>query len=143
MAQNNTPPVNTSNLPTNQEFKFENYPGAEQWFQQFLNSLNLFTTAVYQILNGGVTYQNLTVPKTLTRTVTTPASGPVTFSFTNPLRIQPQAVLLGNVYVNGNPSSHPTDASCVYWHLSQGSIYVDDIPNLTASTTYVITLVVL
>jgi len=143
MANNATAPINTSNLPTNQEFKFENYPGAEQWFQQFLNSLNLFTTAVYGILNGGVTYQNLTVPKVYTKTITTPASGPVTFNFTNPLRIQPQAVLLGNVYVNGNPSSHPSSASNVYWHVSQGAIYVDDIPNLTASTTYVITLVVL
>ncbi len=109
-------PINSSNLPTNQEFKFENYPGAEQWFAQFLNSLNLFTTSIYQILNGGVTYQNLTIP---------------------------QVVLLGNVSVNGQPSSHPSSASCVYWHFSQGSIYIDNIPNLTASTTYVITLVVL
>lgn len=138
-----TTPVNSSNLPTNQEFKFENYPGAEPWFAQFLQTLNLFTTAVYQILNGGVTYQNLTIPKTYTKTITTPASGPVIFNFTSPIRIQPQAVLIGNVYVNGQPSSHPSSATCVYWHFSQGSIYVDDIPNLTASTTYVITLAVL
>lgn len=139
----NSQPINTSNLPTNQEFKFENYPGADQWFQQFLSSLNLFTTAVYGILNGGVTYQNLTVPKTYTKTITTPDSGPVTFNFTNPLRIQPTSVIVGNVYVNGQPSSHPSDSTCVYWHVSQGTIYVDDIPNLTTSTTYVITLVVL
>ncbi len=136
-------PINSSNLPTNQEFKFENYPGAEQWFAQFLNSLNLFTTSIYQILNGGVTYQNLTIPQVYTKVITTPATGAVTFNFTSPIRVQPQAVLLGNVSVNGQPSSHPSSASCVYWHFSQGSIYIDNIPNLTASTTYVITLVVL
>lgn len=138
-----TTPINFSNLPTNRQFKFEDYPGAEQWFAQFLQSFNLFAGPVYDLLNGGITYQNLLIPKTFTKTITTPASGSVTFNFTNPIRIQPQAVLLGNVYVNGNPSSHPSSASCVYWHFSQGSIYVDNIPNLTASTTYVVTLVVL
>lgn len=136
------PPVNFSNLPTNQEFKFENYPGAEQWFAQFLQSLNLFTTAVYQILNGGVTYQNLLVPKVYTATVTADASGDMTFNFTNPLRINPTAVLLGNIYENGQPSSHPTNSTSAYWHVSQNTIYVDQIPNLTASTTYVVTLLI-
>lgn len=135
-------PVNFSNLPTSRQFKFEDFPGAEQWFAQFLNALNLFVDPVYQILNGGVTYQNLLIPKTFTKIITTPASGATTFNFTNPIRITPQAVLLGNVYVNGNPSSHPSSATCVYWHFSQGTIYVDDIPNLTAATTYSVTLVV-
>lgn len=135
--------VNFSNLPTNRTFKFEDYPGAETWFAQFLSSLNLFVDPVYQILNGGITYQNLQIPKIYTKVITTPAAGSVTFNFQSPIRITPQAVLLGNVYVNGNPSSHPSSATCVFWHYSQGSIYVDNIPNLTASTTYVITLVVL
>lgn len=135
--------VNVSNLPTNRTFKVEDFPGAEPWFAQFLNSLNLFVDPVYQILNGGITYQNLMVPQTYTKIITTPAAGSVTFNFTNPIRLLPKAVLLGNVYVNGNPSSHPASATCVFWHSSQGSIYVDNIPNLTASTTYVITLVVL
>lgn len=135
--------LNQSNLPTSRTFKFEDFPGAEQWFQQFLNSLNLFVDPVYQILNGGITYQNMMIPKTFTKVITTPAAGAVTFNFTNPLRITPNAVLLGNVYVNGYPSTHPASATCAYWHFSQGSIYIDDIPNLTASTTYVITLVVL
>ena len=135
--------INQSNLPTSRSFKFEDYPGAEQWFAQFLQSLNLFVDPVYQILNGGVNYQNLMIPRTYTQVITTPASGPVTFTFTNPIRIAPTSVLLGNVYVNGNPSSHPSSATCVYWHFSQGSVYIDDIPNLTASTTYVVTLVVL
>lgn len=135
--------INQSNLPTNRTFKFEDYPDAEKWFAQFLISLNLFVDPVYQILNGGIGYQNLVVPQLYTKVITAPATGSTTFNFTNPLKIAPSAVLIGNVYVNGNPSSHPTSPAVVYWHFSQGSIYIDDILNLTASTTYAVTLVVL
>lgn len=135
--------MSASNLPTVYNFKFEDYPGAPQWFGQFLSSLYLFVNPVYQILNGGVTYQNLQVPQTYTATVTAPASGSTTFNFKNPLSITPTAVLLGNVYVSGTPSTHPTNPAQIYWHFSQGTIYVDNITNLTASTKYVISLVVL
>jgi hypothetical protein len=132
-----------SNMPTTRRFKFEDFPGAAQWFANFLQALNLFIDPVYQILDGGIGYQNLVLPKTYVKTITTPAAGSVTFNFTNPLKIMPTAVLVGNVYVNGNPSSHPTNPAVVYWHVSQGSIYVDQITNLTSSTAYVITLVIL
>lgn len=135
--------INQSNLPTSHQFKFEDYPGAPQWFAQFLRTLNLFIDPVYQSLNGGITYQNLTIPRIYVKTITTPASGSVTFNFVNPLRIEPSAVLLGNVYVQGNPSSHPSSPAVIYWHSSQGSIYVDNVTNLATSTTYVLTLVVL
>lgn len=129
-----------SNLPTTRRYKYEDFSGAPQWFSNFLTALNLFIDPVYQILDGGVDYQNLTVPKIITKIITAPASGLVTFNFTNPLRIAPSAVILGNIYVNGQPSSHPTNPAIVYWHFSQGNIYVDNITNLTASTTYVVTL---
>lgn len=135
--------INSSNLPTTYTFKYEDYAEAPDWFSKFISNLNLFAAPTYQILNGGITYQNLIMPQIYTKTITTPASGSVTFNFTNPLRIQPRAVLLGNVYVNGNPSSHPSSASNVYWHLSQNVIYVDNITNLSTSTTYVVTLVIL
>lgn len=135
--------INQSNLPTTRQFKFEDYPGAADWFAPFIQSLNLFVDPVYQILNGGITYQNLVIPKTYTVTLTTPASGNVTLNFSNPLRITPSAVILGNVYENGTTSVHPSSPVSVFWHYSQGTIYVDNVTNLTASTTYVITLVVL
>lgn len=135
--------INQSNLPTSRRFKFEDFPDAEEWFANFLSSLNLFIDPVYQILDGGVNYQNLTIPKLVTRTITAPASGDVTFNFVNPLSIQPSAVLIGNLYEQGNPSIHPTDSTMAYWHLSQGTIYIDNIPNLTAATSYVVTLAVL
>lgn len=135
--------INQSNLPTSRVFKFEDYPGAETWFAQFLQSLNLFVSPVYDVLNGGITYQNLMIPKTYSQVITTPTAGVVEFNFKNPLRLNPTAVIIGNIYKNGQPSNHPSSATCAYWHFSQGSIYIDDIPNLTASTTYAVTLVVL
>lgn len=135
--------ANQSNLPTITTFRFEDFPGAEEWFAQFLSSLNLFIVPVSQMLAGNITYQNLAAPKLFTKVITTPASGPVTFNFQNVLRFTPSAILLGNVYENNQPTIHPSSATCVYWHFSQGTIYIDDIPNLTASTTYVIVLAVL
>lgn len=134
--------LNQSNLPTNQDFKYENYKDAPEWFAQFLNSLNLFVGPVYNILNGGVNYQNLTIPKLFTKVFTSPASGPVTFNFPNPLRINPSVVLIGNLYEGTTTSVHPTNATIPYWHLSQNVIYIDDIPNLTAATTYIVTLAI-
>lgn len=131
-----------SNLPTTRRFKVEDYPGMPQAFAQFLNSLNLFVDPVYQILDGGITYQNLAAPQIFTKVITTPAAGSVTFNFTNPLKIVPSAVLLGNVYQSGNPSTHPSSPAVIYWHYSQGSIYIDNITNLTTSTSYVVTLAV-
>lgn len=135
--------LNASNLPTSHQFKFEDYKGAPDYFAQFLNSLNLFVDPVYQILNGGITYQNLMIPQTFQKTITAPATGDTSFNFVNPLRTTPRAVLLGNVYLQGNPSSHPSSPAVVYWHFSQGTVYIDNVTNLTASSTYVITLVVL
>ncbi len=55
--------ANQSNLPTNRTFRFEDFPDAEDWFRQFLQSLNLVVDPVYNILNGGVADQNLVAPQ--------------------------------------------------------------------------------
>jgi hypothetical protein len=131
-----------SNLPTTRRFKFEDFPGAPQWFAQFLQALNLFVDPIYQILDGNVGSQNMVAPKTFSKTITSPASGSTTFNFANPLKIMPSAVLIGNIYVNPNPSSHPTNPAVAYWHYSEGRIYIDNITNLSASTTYIVTLII-
>lgn len=135
--------LNQSNLPTTQNFKFEDYPDAPEYFAQFLNALNYFVGPINQMVNGGITYQNLMIPQLFTKVITTPASGSVMFNFTNPLKIQPKAVVPGFISVTGNPSSHPSAATSVYWHLSQNSIYIDNIVGLSTSTSYTITLIIL
>lgn len=131
--------INQSNLPSVQRFKFEDFKEAPQWFSQFLSQMNLFTGPVYSVLNGGVNYQNLSTPQLYSKTVT--ATSPTTFNFTNPLRIAPSAVVLGNVW-SRIPSDHPAVACQVMWHESQGVIFVDDVIGLTSGTLYNLVLVV-
>jgi hypothetical protein len=129
---------NTSNLPTIQRIKFEDYKGAPQWFEQFLMTLNLFMTAIYNIVNDGITYANLGVIAPFTF-VFTPGST-IGFKFANPLIQPPTNVIIGNVYVGTQLQNHPAVATQIYWHYSQGSIYVDSIVGLTTGTNYTISV---
>lgn len=135
--------ASNSNLPTVQRLKYEDYARAGNWqeaTQLLVNALNLFITPTYDILNGGVTYSNLTAPKIYTTVVT--AGATTTFSFVNPLLIQPQAVVLGNVW-SGIRSNHPAVVTQAYWHIEGNTIVVDNVIGLTSGTQYSITLVIL
>lgn len=135
--------ANTSNLPTIQRLKFEDYNSAADWkagFQLLINSLNLFMTPVYNILNGDVEYQNLAIPQLFLKTIT--AATVTTFTFANPLRVAPSAVILGNCW-SGISSNHPAVALQVFWHSTGGNIVVDNIVGLSAGTIYNIVLVIL
>ncbi len=132
-----------SNLPTIQRLKYEDYARSTNWqqaMQGLVNSLNLFMTPVYDILNGGVGYLNLTTPQIYPTTIT--AAAVTTFSFINPLSIQPQAVIIGNCWT-GIPTTHPAVALQVYWHYAGNTIVVDNVIGLTSGTIYHLTLVVL
>lgn len=131
--------INQSNLPSVNRFKFEDFPGAPDWFAQFINQFNLFSGPVYSILNRGVGYQNLVAPQIYKQTIL--GAAPTVFQFTNPLSIQPSAVTLGNVWY-GIPSQHPAVACQVMWHESGNVIYIDDVIGLTPGTMYNLTLVV-
>lgn len=140
--------VNQSNLPTIQRLKYEDYARQPNWqaaFQALINTLNLFITPVYNILNAGIGYMNLVLPQIYTVTITAAADPLTTFTFTNPLSIQPSAVMVGNVW-SGVPSNHPSggiDACQVFWHFTQDTIIVDNITGLNPGVQYTITLVVL
>jgi hypothetical protein len=132
--------INNSNLPSVQRVKYEDYKDAPDWFAQFLNTLNLFMTAIYNIVNRGITYSNLAViaPATFNYTPGTTAN----FTITNPLSIDPNNVIVGNVYVSGNTSSHPAGAVTLYWHYAGGVIVVDSILGLTNGVTYSLSVMV-
>ena len=137
--------VNQSNLPTIQRLKFEDYANSADWkaaFQSLVNSLNLFMTPVYNILNGGVAYMNLQAPQLYTKILTSAAAATGnTFTFTNPLPIAPSAVIVGNVWT-GLPSTHPTTCQ-VFWHYTGNSVVVDSVTGLTSGSQYTLVLVVL
>lgn len=132
-----------SNLPSIQRLKYEDYARAGNWqqaIQSLVNALNLFMTPVYDILNGGVSYPNLTVPQIYEKVIT--ASATTTFTLVNPLSIQPSAVVVGNCWT-GLQSTHPAVALQVYWHITGNTIIIDNIIGLTAGTQYHVTLVIL
>jgi hypothetical protein len=134
-----TPLNNASNLPTINRIKYEDYKGAPSWFAQFLNTLNLFMTAVYNIINGGITYGNMGCAQPFTFNFT--AGTTTNFSFGNPLIIAPSNVIIGNIWT-GNTQTHPAVLTQLYWHFAAGQIVVDNIIGLTSGITYTITVAV-
>ena len=134
------PLQNNSNLPTIQRIKYEDYKDAPSWFAQFLMALNLFMTAVYNIINRGILYSNIGVMAPFSFQFT---PGTTTgFKFTNPTTSIPNNVIVGNVYETGNTIMHPTGPVQLFWHYTDGSIVVDSIIGLTTGTTYTISVAV-
>jgi len=129
---------NNSNLPSIQRIKFEDYKDASSWFKDFLDALNLFMTGVYGIVNKGITYSNLGVIQPFTFSFT-PGST-IGFKFTNPLIVSPTNVIIGNVYEGNQLQAHPLVVTQIYWHYSQGFIFVDDIVGLTTGIKYTVSV---
>jgi len=132
--------INNSNLPSIQRVKYEDYKEAPKWFAEFLNTLNLFMTAVYNIINRGVNYSNIGCLAPVAFQFTPGSTTGLTLS--NPLTIAPSVVIIGNVYEKGNLTFHPIVPIQIMWHFSQGKIFVDNIIGLTSATTYIITVLV-
>lgn len=134
------PISNNSNLPSVQRIKYEDYKGAPDWFGQFLNTLNLYLTAAYNIFNRGISYSNLGVIQPFAFTFT---PGVTTgFKFANPLIQAPQNVIIGNVYISSNLANHPTVPIMLFWHYSNGFIFVDSFVGLTNGVNYSISVLV-
>lgn len=129
---------NNSNLPTIQRIKFEDYKDAPKWFEQFLSTLNLFLTAVYNIINHGVTYSNLGVIQPTIFTYTPDVTQG--FKFANPLTIAPNNVIIGNIYEGNQLQVHPAVVTQLYWHFSNGFIFVDSIAGATSGTKYTVSV---
>lgn len=127
---------NNSNLPSIQRIKFEDYKDAPKWFSDFLNTLNLFMSATYDIENRGITYANLGVIQPTVFSYT-PGST-IGFKFSNPLTVPPKNVIIGNVYEGNRLQAHPTVVVQLNWHYSQGFIFVDDIIGLTTGVQYTV-----
>jgi hypothetical protein len=125
-----------SNISSIQRVKYEDYKDAPKWFEEFLNTLNLFMTATYNQSNKGITYANLGVIQPVTFAFT---PGVTTgFKFINPLIQAPTNVIIGNVYIGNDFQAHPAVVTQLYWHYAQGFIFVDSIVGLTSGIAYTI-----
>ncbi len=132
-----------SNLPTIQRLKWEDISRAKTWqeaLQLLITTLNLFISPVYDILNGGITKQNVVSPQVVLKTIT--AATLTTFSFANPIKGQPSAVLIGNVW-SAVPTAHPGSTVQAFWHITGDQIVIDNVIGLTPGTIYQLTLIII
>lgn len=129
-----------NSLPPLWRFDFGDYTGLGSVFQKFLSNLNLFTLAVYNLLNGGIGYSNL---QQAIYKFTIQASTITSVSFVNPLTITPSAVVLGQVLLNGNTNVAIANAvSVANWEYDGRSIQIGNISGLTSGSTYTIAVII-
>jgi hypothetical protein len=129
-----------NSLPPIWRWDFSDYTSLGATFQKFLSNLNLFSLAVYNLLNGGIGYANL---QQAVYKFTIQASTITSVSFANPLSIAPSAVVLGQVILQGNTSVAIANAVSVGNWLWDGKyIQIGNIAGLTAGSTYNVTVIV-
>lgn len=133
MASNNLPPV--------WRFDFGDYTALGPVFQKFLANLNLFTLAVYNLMNKGVGYANLqrTVYTTSVLAATT-----TPLVFVNPLAVPPSGLAVVQVLLQGKTNTAVAAAvSAANWYYDGKNINVLNLAGLTAGSTYTISLEVM
>lgn len=125
-------------LPPTWRFSFEDYSGLGSVFQKFLSNLNLFTLAVYNLLNGGIGYANMQraiYSTTVLAGTTTP------LVFVNPLPVTPSGVFLAQVLLVGATNAAITNAVCVAnWFYDGVNINILNIAGLTSGSSYQISV---
>ena len=130
----NTP----NNLPPIWRFDFGDYTQLGSTFEKFLSNLNLYTLAIYNIVNGGISFSNMqrrVYSTTVLAATTTP------MSFVNPLTIAPSSVSVVKIYLPGNNNTAIANAvSAANWFFDGQKINILNITGLTAGLTYQISI---
>lgn len=130
-----------SNLPPVWRFDFSDYSSLGTVFQKFLANLNLFTLAIYNLVNGGIGFSNM--QRTI-YTVTVLAGTTTSISFVNPLSITPSGINLVQVLLRGNTNTTIANAvTASNWFYDGKNINILNIAGLTSGSTYQISLEVM
>ena len=131
----------SSNLPALWKLDYGDYTDLGATFQKFLGNVNLFTTATYNILNGGIQLQNLQrtiYSANITAGTTTP------LSFVNPLPVAPSGLSLVQILQKGSTATALTSSvSVANWYYDGKSINILNIAGLTSGQTYQIAIEVM
>ncbi len=131
----------SNQLPPIFRFSFEDYTSLGATFQKFIANLNLFTLAVYNLLNKGIGFQNLQ------RTIysTSVLAGTTTpLVFVNPLGIVPIGLSLVQVNLVGKTNTALTSAVMIGgWFYDGKSINILNLTGLTSGQTYQISIEVM
>lgn len=128
-------------LPPIWRFDYGDYTGLGFVFQKFLANLNLFTLAIYNILNGGIGFANMQ------RTIYTTdilATTTTTVSFVNPLAITPSGLSLVQVALTNSPNTPLTNPVTVNnWSFDGKNINVLIVTGLTSGLNYSLSIEVM
>ena len=116
---------NRNPLPSIWRFDLGDYTGLGPVFQKFLANLNLFTLAVYNLMNGGIGFANLQRSPYSLKII-----GGKVASFVNPLPIAPTGITV--IQVSPAPAS-AVDVSG--WSYNGQTITVTPL-GLTSATSY-------
>ena len=131
----------SSNLPPVWRFDFGDYTALGSVFQKFISNLNLFTLAVYNLINGGIGFQNLQ-RAIYSTTVLAGATTPLVF--VNPLGIPPNGVSVVKVLLSGKTNIAIANAvSAANFYYDGKSINILNISGLTPGSTYQISIEVM
>lgn len=124
-------------------FSVEDFPGAEEWFGDFLTMLNQNTSAISLTLNRGVTLRENLACKRHEVTFTTHATyvADAKFSsalkFTHGLSEAPFEVRLAKIFKKSASTVPIGTIGVPHWHELAGVVHVTYIPGLANSTEYV------
>jgi hypothetical protein len=130
--------MSANNLPPSYRFDFGDYTSLGDTFQKFLSNLNVYTLAVYNILNKGIGFQNL---QRVVYTVKVTAGTTTPVVFVNPLPITPSGVVVCNVQLVGKTTVAITSAvSAANWTFDGRSITVLDVTGLTSGSVYMLSM---
>jgi hypothetical protein len=129
------------NLPPIWRFDFGDYSSLGATFQKFLSNINLFTLAVYNLMNGGIGFANMQ-RSVYSTTVTAGTTTPMTF--VNPLSIAPSGISVVKVLLQSATATPITSAvSAANWFYDGKNVNILDITGLTSGKTYQISLEVM
>lgn len=128
-----------NNLPPLWRFDIGDYTGLGSVFTKFIANLNLFTQAVYSLLNGGIGFSNM--QRAIYSTQVTGGATTTPVSFTNPLPISPSGVTLCQCQLVGKTSVAISSAvSLGTWQYGGKTISILGIAGLVTGDTYNISL---
>lgn len=138
-----------ASLPPSKRITKEDLKGSPDWVTQLLTPINSFFESVYSALDKNLTLgDNLSgnIVSIKVNTKTTYGTIPLAdnweiISTTNPLKIRPRSVVLGQI-VETEKFSTLTSPIQIHWDYLNNSIRVRYISGLAASTKYDINLLV-
>lgn len=130
--------------PTFKRIMREDIPGAPEWIDPFILSLNQFFESTYRALNKALTLSENSNSQIKTITFTagaTPTANAQRFALT--MTVKPKSLHIGYIRQVENTYTPLTSVPFPNWHQESGEIVIDSILGLTSGKTYEVTFILM